>query len=116
MWHLSLPTQGSFLLVSGVFVSGLVRLLKEPPTKRKIMKPQVYVKWHFHSSATAVTSSSLCLCEAPLELRKLAICPLAYIIRVIMEICRDIRRILVSKILYQARKGNKRHPRGKEGC
>lgn len=39
VWHLSLPTQGTFVPSSGIFIFALVRLLKEPPTKGKIMKP-----------------------------------------------------------------------------
>ena len=68
VWHLSLPAQGSFKLVLGVFTSSLVRLLKEPPTKRKIKKPHVCAKWHFYSSAIAVTNSSLHLHEAHVKL------------------------------------------------
>jgi len=78
VWHLSLPTQGTFMPGSGVFMSALVRLLKEPPTKRKIMKPQVYAKWHFCSFARAVGSSFLCLYNAHLKFQELAICPLIY--------------------------------------
>lgn len=56
---LALPTQASCLIVSGVLMSFLARLLREPPTNRKIVKPLFYVKWHFYSSAKAVTTPSL---------------------------------------------------------
>lgn len=114
VWHLSVPAQGSFKLVSGVFTSSLVRLLKKPPTKRKIKKPQGCAKWHFYSSATAVTSSSLCLHEANVKLWELATCPLIRTMSITMEIFQDIRWILAPKILCHVGKGNKRHPYGKE--
>lgn len=44
----------------------------------------------FYSSAKAVTNF-LCLYEAGVELRKLALCPLVYMIGRIMEMCQDIR-------------------------
>lgn len=109
-----LSTQVSFVFVSGVFMSALVRLLKEPPTKREIMKPQVCAKWHFYDSAAAGTNSSLCLYEAHVKLWKLAMFPCLYYQQNHGDLP-GIRWVLVSKTLYQARKGNKRHPCGKGG-
>lgn len=44
---LSLPTQGSFLIVSGILMSSLARLLREPHSNRKITKRLVLCKVAF---------------------------------------------------------------------
>ena len=44
------------------------QVTEKTTTKRKIKKPQGCAKWHFYSSATAVTNSSLCLHEAHVKL------------------------------------------------